>query len=290
MTTIRDELPPFFFDSIRWVHARSTPEHPIGAKLHHHVSTLALGRIAFGRPHRQVRLMFNRAKGLSAESWRVWLAEEREVWLNLMIRMGGRTTFFPELVAEEVEPNNAGTQVADYLLWAERRLLEKGTCGPLDATGMMLLSENQDPGAATIRHYSTHDAIMGGFAPRPKGRMPDDPVQGLNVIEAATRDIFRRRPPQVEHLLVHSAFAEEPTLPIAPLGSRQIELLLRSFLQLVDTGPVYDARNSDQVQFVSDLAFLAAYLLNPENVSRTDRVSIIHAWQDARRNRGVVVG
>lgn len=282
--TLARDAADCFFTTLRWDFSRATAAHPERGDLHRHMTSLVLNRLRNGHGVQVLRLRYARCQGLSEQAWQKWFDQDHDYRLREMISRRGMPMAFPLVVAEETGPDEDGIQIADHLLWTERRQFARGGDVSLAKLGFIQTVMIDAGSPFEIRRYSYKDIAPAVVSPRPLGRDPseltmDDVVNVLGNVERVVHDIARDPPAHVAHL---KRFFE-PTSRKASwqlrISDATLRALCRAFLVLVDTVPLYDGDNPDHVRFAADAARLAALIAEPREARA---MSIGDYWHDIR--------
>ncbi len=275
------------FFAFRWT-SSNEPLVSRDGELHMHVAALVLDH-AQSVVRGQIHVEFARGPTIAIESFRRWLAEHDEVRLQSFVRMGARIPArFPPFSVVESEPErSAGIQVADALLWNHRRVragmrLRLPCRNFFERTGFVQRAQwSEQNGPMEKWSYGVHPPVS--VASRPFGRMPEDwaAFNRLAVgVERAVHDVARlaAAPRHIVHLMQRVRAASDALRGRPRVACEQQQELLRMFLMLVDTLPLYDG-SAERQQLAADAAAVAASMFDLSDgaaISRLDR------WADVR--------
>jgi hypothetical protein len=272
---VRTGSDDLFFSSLRWRFENSRPEHPEAGELHNHTLALALSHIVQTTSARRVRIRFARMQGLSEESISRRFIRDVELGRAHMVRQLGMPTIFPIITAEPVGPEHPGIQVADHLLWSERRKTPNGGTA-LEALGFTLEYESVTDGPFTVRHYTRHNITIASkpIRPWPITRSAEH-FRLLVDIERIVHQVARVRPERTRHLEYFVVPASKRARDRAHISDKEVSALCEAFLLVVDTLPCYDASDQPQAAIASEAAAFAAQVALG---SETRVVSIVDRW------------
>lgn len=259
-TAIREHMPPLFFTTLHWDFSRARPELPHGGKLHSHILALALNKLLIHQGIQTINLRFSQVQGLSEDVLGACFRSLVAMRLDQMVKSNGATTQFPKVNVIETLPDSAGAQVADHLLWAERRVTG-GTL--LERAGLVQNFANQTPGPIVVRRYNSKGFISLNPHARHVGADPGELTaeQCLSLaaqIECVVHGVAKERPSQVEHLEPYWGPVSKHLRGKAEVYDEDWRNLCRAFLLLVDTLPAYGDAAPNSVQVAADAARLAA--------------------------------
>jgi hypothetical protein len=280
---IRNDAGDVFFTSLRWDFRAASATQPHKGELHRHALALALNRVTQRKAVRRVELRFAHAQGLGEESLARWFAEDVDVRLRLLESLPGLPMCFPEIVAREVEGSEPGIQVADHLLWRERRA--GATDGDtLEDVGLSLDYELEPDKAFATAHYCRQGTALAQPGVRPPHRVATrlghrECLELLAEIERFVHRMASVRPANLTHLMRILEPASSATRGKFEIGEEHVDGLCRAFLVAVDTLPGYDVADHDQSQAASDAAALAANLLRKRE---SWSVTLLDSWLDMR--------
>lgn len=283
--TIREHFTDRIFVSLRWPFSSAPAGSHTEGDLHRLALTLALGILAANVGARRATLYFEKTKGMSVEAMTKWLDGDVNVFLNVAIQNNGQLpiAFVPFSVVRG-EKEEAGLQVADHILWREHRELG-GESGHMAATGFELVQSITDLGPINLRYYTSSAMGLPRGRTRPLGRHPRDldrarVIELLLMMEANVHAVARQPLDRLRHLERIYLSSLNRTCGKENVGPDDLLSILRTFLVLLDTIPLYDSNKEEELQTASDAARVACFLLRKEDVCWA---GICNDWQARRR-------
>ena len=240
-------VPAAEFRAFRWEPTRQRRSGPASERERHlHVAALVLGH-AYRVIRSSIHLEFASGPTIELAGLRTWMNSQEDVRLNAMIHWQGKMPMrFPRLEITEVTPaNSPGVQVADLLLWHQRRL--KARKGPrcrdlLKRAG--LVGETSWTGDDSPMEYFEYSRRPPATViQRPNPRPVEDRSSFASMVCAIERSVHGFAcapdvPDRLLHLLPRARAISATLDGSVHVDHQQLRELARVFLMLVDTAPL----------------------------------------------------
>lgn len=266
------------FHSFRWDPRREQRAGPSSQEERHmHVAALALGH-ACEVARSAINVEYASGPTIDLPRFQAWMAEQQDVRLRTMLMQKGAVPMrFPRVDISECDARrSAGIQVADLILWHERR--RRARLDPR-CRDLLIRAKLRDEMSWKQDDGPMETSLLGRKAPgrvtyRPPARPPETWAafaQAVVGIERAVHEIATLPPAHVAHLVDRIRRASAAMDGYLGTDLERLRELLRVFLMLVDTVPLYGDTNA---QTASDFVWVATSMNDlrlPECVSRLDQ-------------------
>lgn len=276
------------FRAFRWTPAAQRSAGPATeVERHMHVASLAAGE-AFECARYGLTIEVASGPTVEIDRFRSWFREHTNVRLGVAAAYGGQMPMrFPDVQVRELPAaHSPGVQVADLLLWHERRLRAglKPRCKDLIAR--MRLNREMD---WQQEDGPMETAVLGLVVPRRLAQRPSKErdlswahfEEYVVAIEQEIHNLAKMDPPprNIAHLGEHIRAVSQSLRGTVVTNLETLARFAATFLLVVDTTPLYDPTSA---QHASNAAGVAAGLIDlraVETISRMDR------WIRVRRVR-----